>query len=599
MKKFKANKFLLLFIIIAALAARDIYIGSKSSPAKVEAPKTTEMNFTGFMDAASAGKIKTATIRANEATGDLTDGGTYNAEIIYDPATLTQLGKSGVSISIDSSTSFWEKVAMFFPLIIGILFIYLILRGPKMMAGGGIPGMPQMVVMRANGEKKKKATTFKDVAGIDDAKKEVEELIDFLKKPSDFTKLGARLPRGVLLSGAPGTGKTLLARAIAGEAKVPFFASSGSEFSGILVGLGVSKVRDLFKLAKSNSPCILFIDEIDAIGQKRGKGSMSDHDREQTLNQLLIEMDGFANNSGVIVIAATNRPDILDGALLRPGRFDRQVHIDLPNRSGRLDILKIYAAKLKLDKSVDLDIAARGTPGFSGAELENLMNEAALIAVRRKSTAVSAADLDMARDKVLMGPEKSMRMSENDRKIAAYHEAGHAMLSVHFKGVSDPILKATIIPRGRALGMVQHLPVDDKNSMNLAEIRANLAIYMAGRASEEIFIGKDKITTGATADIAAATNLARHAVVSAGLSPKLGMIAVNETMGGWGIQTRRENVSDKTAELVDAEIKSLIDSAYKIASAVLGKNKPKMKKLAEALLKRETLTADEIEKVLK
>ncbi|MCL2629429.1 MAG: ATP-dependent zinc metalloprotease FtsH [Alphaproteobacteria bacterium] len=609
LKNFSANKYLIAFLVIAAVIGLDIFgrRGSDSAPATVpEIPqiqstekraKPAEMNFSEFLSAATAGKIATATINNNEATGTMKDGGAFKAQIVYDAAMLKQLGKSGVSITIDNSTGLWERLGVVVPIVLMVLFIFLILRGPRM-AGGGLGGVTQMTITRGNSVPNKSKITFKDVAGIEDAKKEVSELVDFLKRPAEFSKLGARLPRGVLLSGAPGTGKTLLARAVAGEANVPFFSSSGSEFSGILVGLGVSKVRELFKLAKQNAPCIVFIDEIDAIGQKRGKGLMSDHDREQTLNQLLIEMDGFENNSGIIVIAATNRPDILDSALLRPGRFDRQVYIELPDKDGRRDILKIYAEKLKLDGSVDLDVTARGTSGFSGAELANLMNEAALLAVRRKSKTVSAKDLDNARDKILMGPEKSIKMTDNDKKLAAYHEAGHAFLSVHYRDLSDPILKATIIPRGRALGMVQHLPKDEKRSLNLAEIRATLSIYMAGRAAEEVFLGKDKITTGAMADIAAATNLARHAVAQAGLSKKLGMIALNETVGGWGGMSRRENVSDKTAELLDAEIKSLIDKAYGDSVKVITKSKPKVKKLADELLKRETLSAAEINKIL-
>lgn len=600
MKNFAANKFLFLFLIIAVIVGAEVFqTRGASNPVGISAPpKPVEMNFSEFMAAANAGKIKTATLASGIASGELAAGGEYRAAVVYDAASLQQLAKSGVAIAIDNSTGIWEKIGMAFPLLILLLFVYMIYRNQRMASGGGMGGVMQMKVARANSAPNRDKITFRDVAGIEDAKKEVAELVDFLKNPMQFSKLGARLPRGVLLSGAPGTGKTLLARAVAGEADVPFFSSNGSEFSGILVGLGVSKVKELFKLAKQHAPCILFIDEIDAIGQKRGKGLSSDHDREQTLNQLLIEMDGFETNSGVIVVAATNRPDILDSALLRPGRFDRQVHIDLPDKAGRADILKIYAAKIKLDSSVDLDVVARGTSGFSGAELANLMNEAALLAVRRKSNSVSNADLDGARDKILMGPEKSMKMTDADKRLAAFHEAGHAFLSVHYRAVADPILKATIIPRGRALGMVQHLPKDEKRSLNLSEIRANLSIYMAGRASEEVFLGRDKITTGAQADIAAATNLARHAVAQAGLSPKLGMIALNETIGGWGYMTRRENVSDKTAEVLDAEIKSLIDAAYKDSLKVVSKNKIKVKKLAEELLKRETLTAADINKIL-
>lgn len=595
MKKSKsANKYLLLFLVVVAFVVADIARNRKAA-APTAAP--VEMNLTEFMAAADKGEIANAVVKGNVVSGAKKSGENFSANIIYDAETLNALARSGVSVSIDHSTSIWEKIGLIAPLLIAALFLYVIFRSHRM-AGGGVGGMAQMSVSRMSSVPGKDKITFKDVAGIDDSLREVSEIVDFLKRPADFSKLGARLPRGVLLSGEPGTGKTLLARAIAGEANVPFFSSSGSEFSGILVGLGVSKVRELFKIAKQHAPCILFIDEIDAIGQKRGKGTMSDHDREQTLNQLLIEMDGFDNNSGVIVIGATNRPDILDSALMRPGRFDRQVHIDLPDVNGREDILKIYAKKLKLDKSANLNIVARGTAGFSGAELANLMNEAALIAVRRKSDFVSGADLDSARDKILMGAEKSAKMSDADKRLAAWHEAGHAFVSVHFRKVADPILKATIIPRGRALGMVQHLPRDDKRSLNLAQIKANLAIYMAGRAAEEVFFGPENITTGAMSDIAAATNLARHAVVQAGLSPKLGMIAVNETIGGWGIMGRRENISEKTAALVDSEIKAMIDTAMRSARQILVRSKAKVNKLAEQLLRRETLSAAEINKIL-
>jgi cell division protease FtsH len=613
------GKYLLFFLVIAALFAFDMFISKPVTVAPTAALVVAEgavqnpvqnlvvskqsaeqkMNYSEFMNAAKDKKIQTAEMKDGEVSGLTTDGQKYKATVLYDAETLQKLNDAGVKITIDNAKSFWESLGTWLPILLMILFIYLLFKSTRMAHGGGIGGMMQMGAHQVNSVPNDKVITFKDVAGIDDAKREVEELVDFLKSPAEFTKLGARLPRGVLLSGEPGTGKTLLARAVAGEAKVPFFSSSGSEFSGILVGLGVSKVRELFKLAKSNAPCILFIDEIDAIGQKRGKGTMSDHDREQTLNQLLIEMDGFDANSGVIVIGATNRPDILDAALLRPGRFDRQVYIDLPNMQGRKEILKIYANKLQLENNVDLEIIARGTPGFSGAELANLMNEAAILAVRRKSNSVSNNDLDLARDKILMGPEKAMKMSDADKKLAAIHESGHAFMTMHYKGIADPILKATIIPRGRALGMVQHLPIDDKHSMNISEIRANLSIYLAGRASEEVFLGKDKITTGASSDISQATNLARHAIAEAGLSPKLGMIAVRETVGGWGITGRRENVSDKTAEILDNEVRAMLDAAYRDAKSVLTKNKAKVKKLSDELLKRETLTASEIEKILK
>ncbi len=443
----------------------------------------------------------------------------------------------------------------------------------------------------------KPKTTFKDVAGINSEKQELMEVVDFLKNKERFKAVGARVPRGVLLSGNPGTGKTLLARAIAGEANVPFFATSGSDFSGIIVGLGVAKIKEIFEMARRNAPCILFIDEIDAIGQRRSTHSFNDQDREQTLNQLLIEMDGFSNDTGIIVIGATNRADMLDPALLRPGRFDRQVYIDLPDLAGRREILDLYVKRVKVDESVNLQDLARGTTGFSGADLENLLNEAALHAVRAGRKAVETPDVEEARDKILMGPRKIRKMRPEDIKLTAYHEAGHAFVSQMFADITDPIHKATIVPRGRALGMVQHLPIDDKVSMTLAEVRANLAVSLAGRAAEEVFFGPDKITTGAESDIAAATRLARYSITVAGLSPNVGLAAVNQT----GIMVGRralENASEKTAEMVDIEVRHWLDSAHKTATKLLRENRATMEKLANELLARETLTGDEIKEIV-
>ena len=443
----------------------------------------------------------------------------------------------------------------------------------------------------------KPKTTFNDVAGIDAEKQELMEIVEFLKNKEKFKALGARVPRGVLLAGEPGTGKTLLARAIAGEANVPFFATSGSDFSGIIVGLGVAKIKEMFEMAKRNAPCILFIDEIDAIGQKRSAHSFNDQDREQTLNQLLIEMDGFANETGIIVIGATNRPDMLDAALLRPGRFDRQVQIELPDLSGRDAILQLHAKKFKISPSVQLRDVARGTTGFSGADLENLLNEGALHAVRAGHKSVEQSDLDEARDKILMGPKKNRKMRPEDIKLTAYHEAGHAFVSMIYADVTDPIHKATIIPRGRALGMVQHLPIDDKVSMTVQEVRANLAVDLAGRAAEEIFFGDEKITTGAEADIEAATRLARYSITTAGLSPKVGLAAIKQS-SNFANRGQLENASQKTAELVDAEIRSWLDNAHADAVRILTKHKAKVVKLATELLARETLTGDEIREIV-
>ena len=539
--------------------------------------------------------IKTMKIRGSDATGTLRDGTPFNATITYDPEMLAKLSANGASISIDASKSTMEYLGMWFPIILGLFFMWWIFRGMRGGAGGITRGLAQQNPTKITTGKPK--TTFADVAGIDSEKQELMEVVDFLKNKDKFTAVGARVPRGVLLSGEPGTGKTLLARAIAGEANVPFFAASGSDFSGIIVGLGVAKIKEIFEMAKRNAPCILFIDEIDAIGQRRSTGSFNDQDREQTLNQLLIEMDGFANDTGIIVIGATNRPDMLDSALLRPGRFDRQVYIELPDMAGRRAILDLYAKKIKVGPDVNLQDVARGTTGFSGADLENLLNESALHAVRNGRNEIAPADLDEARDKILMGPRKARKMRPEDIKLTAYHEAGHAFVSQMYADITDPIHKATIIPRGRALGMVQHLPIDDKVSMTIAEVRANLAIALAGRSDEEVFFGPNKITTGAESDIAMATRLARYSITTAGLSSRVGLAAISQVTN-FGNRAALENASEKTAELVDTEIKAWLDAAHADAKKLLTKNRATVERLAKELLKRETLTGAEIKEII-
>lgn len=540
--------------------------------------------------------IKTMSIKGTEAKGTLKDGTTYRATMAYDPTLLEKISKNGASISIDDSKSWIEYLGTWVPILMGLLFIWWIFRGLKGAQSGGLSRTligqnPTRITMG------KTKTTFKDVAGIDEEKQELMEIVDFLKNKEKFKEVGARVPRGILLSGEPGTGKTLLARAVAGEANVPFFATSGSDFSGIIVGLGVAKIKEIFDMAKRNAPCILFIDEIDAIGQRRSQHSFNDQDREQTLNQLLIEMDGFSNDTGIIVIGATNRPDMLDSALLRPGRFDRQVNIELPDLAGRRAILDLHAKKYKIAESVNLQDVARGTTGFSGADLENLLNEAALHAVRSGNKVVEQSDVEEARDKILMGPKKNRKMRPEDIKLTAYHEAGHAFVSLHYSDVTDPIHKATIVPRGHALGMVQHLPVDDKVSMTLAEVRANLSVALAGRAAEELFFGADKITTGAESDIAMATHLARYSVTTAGLSKKIGTVAINQA-NTFGQRVALENASEKTAEAVDNEIRVWVDNAHSDAFKLLSKNKSMVEKLAKELLARETLTGDEIREIV-
>ncbi|MBR3929976.1 MAG: ATP-dependent zinc metalloprotease FtsH [Alphaproteobacteria bacterium] len=590
------------FLIIFGALFFALIVNVISDTGRIMMPGSTNMNNTkpielSFSDVLRrSGDIQTMKINGNDASGTLSDGTRYNATITYDPEMLEKLAQSGASITIDTSRGWLESVATFAPLALTLLFIFWILRGFRRGGAGGIGRslMAQNPTKIATGKPK---TTFADVAGIESEKQELSEIVDFLKNKDKYKSLGARVPRGVLLSGQPGTGKTLLARAIAGEANVPFFAASGSDFSGIIVGLGVAKIKEIFEMAKRNAPCILFIDEIDAIGQKRSTHSYNDQDREQTLNQLLIEMDGFANDTGIIVIGATNRVDMLDAALLRPGRFDRQVYIELPDMAGRREILDLYAKKVKVGESVNLQDIARGTTGFSGADLENLLNEAALHAVRNGRSEITPDDIEEARDKIIMGPRKVRKMRPEDIKLTAYHEAGHAFVSMMYEDIADPVHKATIIPRGRALGMVQHLPIDDKVSMTLAEVRANLSIAMAGRCAEEIFFGADKITTGAESDIAMATRLARYSITTAGLSKKVGLPAINQ-VGTFGTRGALENASEKTAELVDSEIRAWLDTAHADATKHLTRNKKTVEKLANELLNRETLTGTEIREIV-
>ena len=597
--KFYLIAFALLFVL---LIVRIVFVGGGintpngwiANSATQKAP--IELSFSDVLRRAN--DIKTMEIQKdNVAVGVLKDGTPYHATITYNPELLEKISKNGATVSISNHDSLWDGVAKWLPILVSALFLIWLLR---IMRGGNGGGGITRSLIGQNPTKittGKTKTTFKDVAGIDTEKQELMEVVEFLKNKEKFKALGARVPRGILLSGEPGTGKTLLARAVAGEANVPFFATSGSDFSGIIVGLGVAKIKEIFELAKRNAPCILFIDEIDAIGQSRSKHTINDNDREQTLNQLLIEMDGFSNETGIIVVAATNRPDMLDAALLRPGRFDRQINIELPNLEGRRDILNLHAKKYKINDNVNMLDVARGTTGFSGADLENLLNEAALHAVREEHKLVEQSDIEEARDKIMMGPVKNRKMRPEDIKLTAYHEAGHAFVGNHYSGITDPIHKATIIPRGRALGMVQHLPIDDKVSMRLDEIRANLSVFLAGRASEEIFFGSNKITTGAESDIAMATHLARRSITTAGLSNKIGMVAVNQAQT-FGQRIALENASEKTAEAVDAEIRSWLETAYKDAKTLVSKNKATVEKLAKALLDKETLSGDEIREII-
>ena len=449
----------------------------------------------------------------------------------------------------------------------------------------------------------KNRVTFEDVAGVEEAKEEVVEIVDFLKDPQKFQRLGGKIPKGALLIGPPGTGKTLLARAIAGEAGVPFFTISGSDFVEMFVGVGASRVRDMFEQAKKNAPCIIFIDEIDAVGRHRGAGLGGGNDeREQTLNQLLVEMDGFESNEGIILIAATNRPDVLDPALLRPGRFDRQVVVPNPDINGRERIIRVHMKNVPLAADVDVKTVARGTPGFSGADLANLVNEAALLAARKNRRMVTMRDFEDAKDKVMMGAERrSMVMSEDEKKLTAYHEGGHALVAL-LVPAADPVHKATIIPRGRALGMVMQLPEADRYSLNFEQMTSRLAIMMGGRVAEELIFGKDKITSGASSDIQAATGLARSMVTRWGYSDKLGLVAYGdnqeEVFLGHSV-SRTQNVSEETANIIDAEVKRLVNDGYSEAKRILTEKLDDLHTVAKALLEYETLSGDEIVAVTK
>lgn len=485
-----------------------------------------------------------------------------------------------------------------FLLILGVAF-FALRHMQKSGGSGGAMGFGKSKAKLLT--EKQGRVTFDDVAGIDEAREELQEIVEFLRDPGRFSKLGGQIPKGALLVGSPGTGKTLLARAIAGEAGVPFFTISGSDFVEMFVGVGASRVRDMFEQAKKNAPCIVFIDEIDAVGRHRGHGlGNSNDEREQTLNQLLVEMDGFEANEGIIIIAATNRPDVLDPALLRPGRFDRQVVVPVPDVDGREKILMVHMKKVPLAPDVNIRVIARGTPGFSGADLANLVNEAALLAARRNKRLVAMQEFEDAKDKVMMGAErKSMVMTEDEKRMTAYHEAGHAIVSIH-EPASDPIHKATIIPRGRALGMVMRLPERDNYSYHRDKMLANLSVSMGGRVAEEIIFGHDKVSSGASSDIQYATSLARSMVTQWGMSDKLGPLQYEQSQEGYlgygGSQ--RLMMSDETNKLIDSEIRALVDGAHAKANDVLTTHEEKLHLLANALLEYETLSGDEIKDLM-
>jgi cell division protease FtsH len=564
----------------------------------------TQMAYSDFLTEVNTGRVRDVVIQGRTVSGQLTDGRTFQTYTPEDPALVGRLTDKGVRVIAKPEDNdvnpLLHLLLSWFPmlLLIGVWVFFM----RQMQSGGG----------RAMGFGKSRArmltekqgrVTFDDVAGIDEAKAELQEIVEFLKDPQKFQRLGGKIPKGVLLVGPPGTGKTLLARAIAGEANVPFFTISGSDFVEMFVGVGASRVRDMFEQGKKNAPCIIFIDEIDAVGRHRGAGLGGGNDeREQTLNQMLVEMDGFESNEGVILIAATNRPDVLDPALLRPGRFDRQVVVPNPDVVGREKIIRVHMRKVPLASDVDPKTIARGTPGFSGADLANLVNEAALLAARLGKRVVAMAEFEHAKDKVMMGTERrSLVMSEAEKRMTAYHEAGHALCAMH-EPECDPVHKATIIPRGRALGLVMSLPEGDRYSKSKSKLTSELTMAMGGRAAEEIIFGPDKVSNGAAGDIKMATDQARRMITEWGMSEKLGMIAYGdnsqEVFLGHSV-TQSKNVSEETARQIDGEIKSLISRAYEKARRILSENVEELHRLASGLLEYETLSGDELRTVLR
>ncbi len=584
-------------VFLALLLVATMFGGSSQ-------PTGTQIAYSDFRDKVAEGSVKDVQIGPELITGTMKNGDTpFSTVPVPNDTELPKLLEennvqfSGVEAERMSMLMVILIQALPFILILGIAFFAL--RQVQKGGGGGAMGFGKSKAKMLTERQGK--VTFEDVAGIDEAREELEEIVEFLKDPSRFSKLGGQIPKGALLVGSPGTGKTLLARAIAGEAGVPFFTISGSDFVEMFVGVGASRVRDMFEQAKKNAPCILFIDEIDAVGRSRGHGlGNSNDEREQTLNQLLVEMDGFEANEGIIIIAATNRPDVLDPALLRPGRFDRQVVVPVPDIDGREKILAVHMKKVPLAPDVNPRVIARGTPGFSGADLANLVNEAALLAARRNKRLVAMQEFEDAKDKVMMGAERrSMVMTEDEKKMTAYHEAGHAIVSVHEKA-SDPIHKATIIPRGRALGMVMRLPERDSYSYHRDKMHANLSVSMGGRVAEEIIFGHDKVSSGASSDIQYATDLARNMVTKWGMSEKLGPLQYEESQEGYlGMgQTARTMAGAETNKLIDAEIKGLVEGAHKRATQLLKKHEDQLHLLAQAMLEYETLTGDEITQLL-
>ncbi|UVF22266.1 ATP-dependent zinc metalloprotease FtsH (plasmid) [Microvirga terrae] len=594
-----APNFRNLAIVAAAVTLLSLFYFQNTS-----APQSEQLPYSAFVTAVDQGEIRSATIQGQEVIAERSTGSRVTTYVPQGAGLIAQLQQKGVVIKAEPPPQPSLLGGLLLSLLPFALMIGLVLwmsrNAMNKQGGGGLMSIGKSkakLLTEAHGR-----VTFDDVAGIDEAKEDLQEVVEFLRDPQKFQRLGGRIPRGVLLVGPPGTGKTLTARAVAGEANVPFFTISGSDFVEMFVGVGASRVRDMFEQAKKNAPCIIFIDEIDAVGRHRGAGLGGGNDeREQTLNQLLVEMDGFEANEGVIIIAATNRPDVLDPALLRPGRFDRQIVVPNPDVVGREKILRVHVRKVPLAPDVDLKIIARGTPGFSGADLMNLVNEAALLAARRGKRIVTMREFEDAKDKVMMGAERrTLVMTDDEKRLTAYHEAGHAVVALNVPA-TDPVHKATIIPRGRALGMVMQLPERDKLSMSYEQMTSRLAIMMGGRIAEEMIFGKDKVTSGAQSDIEQATRLARMMVTRWGFSPELGTVAYGENQDEvfLGMQMgRQQNVSEATAQKIDSEVRRLVEDGLNDARRILTEKAHELEALARGLLEYETLTGEEIRNLL-
>ncbi len=598
------NRNLLFWLAIGLTLAFLFNVFQNSKGAQTS--KSEALAYSDFMASAKTGAISDVTIQGQELTGHYSSGGArFHALVPNGENIVDRLEGTGVRIKAEAvegeKFSLVSVLLSWFPMLLLIGVWIFFMRQMQGKGGGGAMGFGKSRARMLT--EKQGRVTFDDVAGIDEAKEELKEVVEFLKDPQKFQRLGGKIPKGALLVGPPGTGKTLVARAVAGEANVPFFTISGSDFVEMFVGVGASRVRDMFEQGKKNAPCIIFIDEIDAVGRHRGAGLGGGNDeREQTLNQLLVEMDGFEANEGVIILAATNRPDVLDPALLRPGRFDRQVVIPNPDVKGREKILKVHMKKVPLANNVEPMIIARGTPGFSGADLANLVNEAALLAARKNKRVVGMDDFEEAKDKVMMGAERrSMVMTDDEKKLTAYHEAGHAIVALN-EPESDPIHKATIVPRGRALGMVMRLPEGDRVSMSKAKLEADLAVAMGGRIAEELIFGAEKVTTGASSDIKMATDIARRMVTEWGMSSKLGPLRYagdqEEVFLGHSV-SQTKTMSDETANVVDSEIRRIVEQAYARATEILNDKLSDLHTLAKALLEYELLSGDEIRGLLR